>query len=85
VMRRKLLHLGCVVGKSPDFTLSKWSDETESRGGQMHGRLISKVPRGGDQLVPSIEFINTLRRVGREDANDVGEQCLPHPKLNLVQ
>ena len=34
---------------------------------------------------PSVELIDTFRRVDGEDTNYVSEQCLPHPKLNLME
>ena len=85
VMGRKLLHLGCIVGKAVDLILSKGSNETESRTMQVPRKLVSDAPRSRSQQVPLIKFINMFRRVDGEDANNMSKQCLPDSEFNLVQ
>jgi hypothetical protein len=83
MMSRKLLHLGCIVGKVADLILTKRSNETKSRTMQVPRKLVSNAPRSRSQQVPLIKFINMFRRVDREDANNMSKQCLPDTEFNL--
>ena len=58
--------------------------QMEKPGGISNAQVLMKVRARWGQCIPSVELINSPGVCG-EDANYMGEQCLPHPKFNLVQ